>query len=570
MRNTAQTRFRQLTAALAALALVLSVLGPVGMAAAAPSVSVSQSADSTTVNPGDTVTLTTTVSAQDVNGPLLAVNLPDGWEGEVTDADGGAKKPQSGTSNTPEVVWLGGGDYEVTVEVQVPSDATPGDYTIVTDLSGVDPTDDDGGVANEPDEMDSTSTTITVEEEQTNSPPTASISGPTSAEVGEQVTYTASASDDGTIASYEWDFDGDGETDATGESVTTSFDSAGSYDVELTVTDDQGAETTATQTITVSEAPDPANFQISNLDAPSEATQGDTVTVTATVENTGDVEATQPVEFSFDGSVVDSQQVTLAGGASDEVTFTLDTTGVAADTYTHGVSTNDDTATAQITVNEPTPEPPADTIDVSLEPADQTAVTGEEVTYDVVVSGTDDVGSFEGLTVSLTDSATATIVDASTPASDGSEEVTVDGNSATIAAFGLPSDTSDPVTIATITVSADANGETDLTVAEDVDIYVSDQQGTGYTVDSVSGATLTVGLPPVAGDDSPTNMDDDVVLEDVNGDGSYNVGDAQALFANRNSDVVQNNVEHFDFNGDGIVNVGDVQAAFFEAVLSGN
>lgn len=40
------------------------------------------------------------------------------------------------------------------------------------------------------------------------------------------------------------------------------------------------------------------------------------------------------------------------------------------------------------------------------------------------------------------------------------------------------------------------------------------------------------------------------------------MGDAQALFANRHSDAVQDNADAFDFNDDGVVDVGDVQAMF--------
>ncbi|EMA57011.1 UDP-sugar hydrolase / 5'-nucleotidase [Halorubrum kocurii JCM 14978] len=51
------------------------------------------------------------------------------------------------------------------------------------------------------------------------------------------------------------------------------------------------------------------------------------------------------------------------------------------------------------------------------------------------------------------------------------------------------------------------------------------------------------------------------MYEDVNGDGSVNALDVQALFANLNSDSVQGNMA-FDFNGDGSVSVIDVQYMF--------
>jgi poly(hydroxyalkanoate) depolymerase family esterase len=72
---------------------------------------------------------------------------------------------------------------------------------------------------------------------------------PNSAAPGETITFDASNSSDpdGSIASYEWDFD-DGTT-ATGETVTHSYDGTGEKIVELTVTDDAGA--TGTDTVTV-------------------------------------------------------------------------------------------------------------------------------------------------------------------------------------------------------------------------------------------------------------------------------------------------------------------------------
>ncbi|PSQ44636.1 hypothetical protein BRD17_03540, partial [Halobacteriales archaeon SW_7_68_16] len=45
---------------------------------------------------------------------------------------------------------------------------------------------------------------------------------------------------DGTLTSYEWDFDGDGATDRTGETAEYTYGSAGERTVTLTVTDDDG------------------------------------------------------------------------------------------------------------------------------------------------------------------------------------------------------------------------------------------------------------------------------------------------------------------------------------------
>jgi hypothetical protein len=73
-------------------------------------------------------------------------------------------------------------------------------------------------------------------------------------------------------------------------------------------------------------------------------------------------------------------------------------------------------------------------------------------------------------------------------------------------------------------------------------------------------------LPAVVGDAQPTDVDGDGSFEDINGDGTVTVADVQALFANLDSDVVENNPEAFDFNGDTRVSIADVQALFADLI----
>lgn len=62
---------------------------------------------------------------------------------------------------------------------------------------------------------------------------------------------SASYDNDGTIIAWEWDLDDDGVWDATGPSVTHTFDSAGTYPVTLRVTDNEGGTGSDTLTILV-------------------------------------------------------------------------------------------------------------------------------------------------------------------------------------------------------------------------------------------------------------------------------------------------------------------------------
>jgi len=71
------------------------------------------------------------------------------------------------------------------------------------------------------------------------------------------VAFSAMLSEDpdGFILKWEWDF-GDGES-GVGESISHTYDTPGTYDVTLRVTDDDSATATASRTITVTTAEEP-------------------------------------------------------------------------------------------------------------------------------------------------------------------------------------------------------------------------------------------------------------------------------------------------------------------------
>jgi hypothetical protein len=68
----------------------------------------------------------------------------------------------------------------------------------------------------------------------------------------------------------------------------------------------------------------PAAFALSNLGvAPAEVEEGDTVTVTVDVVNTGELEGGYTVTLLVNGAAEAAREITLAGGATTSVTFSL-------------------------------------------------------------------------------------------------------------------------------------------------------------------------------------------------------------------------------------------------------
>jgi PKD repeat protein len=87
-----------------------------------------------------------------------------------------------------------------------------------------------------------------------NQPPVARFTfSPPTPIPGQWVQFDAASSydPDGTITNYQWDLDGDGIMDATGQTVFHSYPTPGAYNVRLVVTDDQGASDDEVKTVTV-------------------------------------------------------------------------------------------------------------------------------------------------------------------------------------------------------------------------------------------------------------------------------------------------------------------------------
>ncbi|MGB0910610.1 MAG: PKD domain-containing protein, partial [Nitrospirales bacterium] len=153
----------------------------------------------------------------------------------------------------------------------------------------------------------------------------------------------ASTDPDGTIVSYQWNF-GDGNTD-NGEQVTHTFDDPGTYVVELTVSDNQGATDRAITSVTVTGSTQ-NNLPVVGDDTAN--TQGGTSVVIDVIANDQD-----------DDDGLDPSTVTIVNGPTQgavtvhpdgKITYSHD--GVDTFTYTirdaSGAVSNVGTVTIQI------------------------------------------------------------------------------------------------------------------------------------------------------------------------------------------------------------------------------
>ncbi|MGC0271840.1 PKD domain-containing protein [Pseudactinotalea sp. Z1739] len=181
-----------------------------------------------------------------------------------------------------------------------------GEYTVTLTV-----TDDDG-------EADSASREVTVIEPPANAAPTAAFMAVTN-DLTVSVDGSDSTDSDGTIESWEWDF-GDGGTGA-GVSAQHTYAEPGTFEVTLTVTDDDGAQGTYSESVTVT-AP-PVN------QAPEASFTSSVSGLTVTLDGSGSSDPDGAIEsyewVLGDGSTATGQVVvhTYAEAGSYDVTLTV-------------------------------------------------------------------------------------------------------------------------------------------------------------------------------------------------------------------------------------------------------
>ncbi|WP_126665050.1 PKD domain-containing protein [Haloterrigena salifodinae] len=235
----------------------------------------------------------------------------------------------------------------------------------------------------------------------TSSSPTASFDyTPETPNPDDTITLDASnSSDNGSITSYEWDTDGDGDYgdgyDASdGQTTTIEFDTGGTYTVGLRVIDDQGNTDTIRKQITVENPAPEASFTYS----PSPPNPDDTITLDAS--NSSDPDGTiMSYEWDTDGDGDYGDGYDASDGQTTTIEF--DTGG----TYTVGLRVTDNggktaTQTQQVTVENPapsasfeySPETPNPDDTITLDASNSSDPDGTIMSYEWDTDGDGDYG----------------------------------------------------------------------------------------------------------------------------------------------------------------------------------
>jgi len=132
--------------------------------------------------------------------------------------------------------------------------------------------------------------------------------------------------------------------------------------------------------------------EVTDLTAPENATQGDVVTVEATIANTGDEAAAGTVKYKFDDSNRGAERIDLGPGDTTTVSFELRTNGIDPGVYEHGVYAGEESETVEIEIEagdrgEPGPDR---SFAVSNLTAPENASQGEWIDVTATITNTGD------------------------------------------------------------------------------------------------------------------------------------------------------------------------------------
>jgi PKD repeat protein len=196
---------------------------------------------------------------------------------------------------------------------------------------------------------------------------------------GDTVEFTSDSTPETEISSYSWSSPDTTLDEASGKTVQHTFTSTGDYQVNLTVSDGEGNQSSHTETVEVtSSTGSPADFRVSGVSDDGPVTEDETVTVDYTVSNEGDVSSAQDVTLDVSGvqEDVDSSVSLSSGGSTTGALEWVTETGDSGSGISYTVSTENDSVSGTVDVNALTGPTASASVNNS------NPVTGEAVEFD--------------------------------------------------------------------------------------------------------------------------------------------------------------------------------------------
>jgi endoglucanase len=283
------------------------------------------------------------------------------------------------------------------------------------------------------------------------------------------------------------------------------------------------------------------------------------------------------ISWSHSGAGVDHYQVEIDGmrtmvtgtettvsGLSSGTRYEISVRAVdAAGNMSDAISI---TASTKSTNGGGPPTGDAPTISVNTE----AVTTGGMAKSSIILSDAPNGLSGYEIKVSVADTSVATIenagISSSLSAIGTPTDISSDGSTVTMKAVDLQQNVQSGVSdvkLGWVSFKGQSQGETEVAVAVQA---IDDDNGNDIPVQTMM-ATLSVisgsSVDPINGT-MPTNIDDDPVYEDLNGNGELDFNDIVVYFNNMNSSAMTDHTDAYDFNGNGQIDFDDVVSIFEE------
>ena len=329
---------------------------------------------------------------------------------------------------------------------------------------------------------------------------------------------------------------------------------------------------------------EPPEFVISDL-TPEDATvsKGDSIDITANVTNVGGSEGMAQTELVVNGTVQDSLLTTSLGeGEADNIELVLTTSGLDVGDYSYSVTTHDDSASGNLTVEQGEPNVVLKSSSVAV------GSEGDTAQSHVTMDAENGVG-IANLSVSVSTDV-AEVVDVSSgadvAASDPSttfEVVKQTAGSATVEYNNIGADDAPVSAFEVATVELEARSDSGDTTISINGNNVYDGNTNKYSLIANEEGQFVVGSlfsQPLPGFSSPPTNTGDLsatLYEDIDGDGDgTNPSQAVLLWSQlvQNSEdfdyLTQEQVDKLDWNGDGQLSPADAVQLWSQQVQAGS